>query len=242
MPDLHYENPELAELYDVFSGWSKDRDFYLSLAGDEPLRILDVGCGTGLLCNALAGIGHSVTGVDPAAAMLDLARQQPRGDGIEWIEATAQDFSTASRFDLAIMTGHAFQVLLSDDEVSSALRNVHRHLAAGGRFVFESRNPAVDWRSRWNHDRSRMIGGQEVREVSRLIGFQGDRLRFELRYEFAGRTEIVPSELRFLSWREIEARLTEAGLRAGRIMGDWNGGPFNELGSLEIIIEARRAG
>ena len=33
MPDDHYENPRLAEIYDVSSPWSIDRDFYLSLAG-----------------------------------------------------------------------------------------------------------------------------------------------------------------------------------------------------------------
>jgi 2-polyprenyl-3-methyl-5-hydroxy-6-metoxy-1,4-benzoquinol methylase len=68
--DAHYENPKLAEIYDDGNGWSIDRDFYLSLAGDRPIRILDLGCGTGLICDAYAAKGHFVTGVDPAASML----------------------------------------------------------------------------------------------------------------------------------------------------------------------------
>ena len=74
--DEHYINPKLAEIYDLDSPWSKDRDFYLSLAGDVQKRILDLGCGTGLLCDAYAAKGHNVTGVDPAEAMLKIARQK----------------------------------------------------------------------------------------------------------------------------------------------------------------------
>lgn len=48
MPDLHYEHPDLAEIYDLDSGWSVDRDFYLDLASGSPKQVLDLGCGTGL--------------------------------------------------------------------------------------------------------------------------------------------------------------------------------------------------
>lgn len=59
MPDEHYENPKLAAVYDVFCPWGVDRDFYLSLAGEPPQHVLDLGCGTGLLCEAYAARGHN---------------------------------------------------------------------------------------------------------------------------------------------------------------------------------------
>ncbi|MGH2487523.1 MAG: class I SAM-dependent methyltransferase, partial [Ktedonobacterales bacterium] len=34
------------------------------LAGSRPLRVLDLGCGTGFLALLLAGLGHTVTGLD----------------------------------------------------------------------------------------------------------------------------------------------------------------------------------
>ncbi|MDD9901135.1 MAG: hypothetical protein OXT65_09180 [Alphaproteobacteria bacterium] len=52
MVDAHYVNPKLAEVYDYDSGWGEDRTFYLNLAGAPPQDILDLGCGTGLLCDA----------------------------------------------------------------------------------------------------------------------------------------------------------------------------------------------
>jgi len=241
MGDLHYEEPALAELYDVFCGWSEDRDYYLGLAGANRLAILDLGCGTGLLCDAWAANGHAVTGVDPAGAMLDIARRKPHASRVEWVRAPAQNFRSDKRFDLIVMTGHAFQVLLTDAAVAAALETVRRHLGPGGRFVFETRNPGIDWRPLWDHDTARAVDGRTVREVTRLIGIDGDRLRFELHFAFAGKSVVVPSELRFLSRAGIEGRLASAGLAVERLTGDWQGGSFVEDASREIIVEARHA-
>jgi ubiquinone/menaquinone biosynthesis C-methylase UbiE len=46
------------------------------LAGPTPLSVLDVGCGTGFLALLFAELGHSVTGVDLAPGMLNVARQK----------------------------------------------------------------------------------------------------------------------------------------------------------------------
>src|SRR5205809_4388783 len=47
-----------------------------NVAGPTPLSILDVGCGTGFLALLFAELGHSVTGIDLAPGMLNLARQK----------------------------------------------------------------------------------------------------------------------------------------------------------------------
>jgi hypothetical protein len=45
VPDLHFEHPRLATVYDA-GGWSADRDFHLAQADSSRERILDFGCGT----------------------------------------------------------------------------------------------------------------------------------------------------------------------------------------------------
>jgi ubiquinone/menaquinone biosynthesis C-methylase UbiE len=50
--------------------------------------VLDVGCGTGALCSVLKGKGLSVTGIDPAIKMLDIARNQPENKGILFLKAS----------------------------------------------------------------------------------------------------------------------------------------------------------
>jgi ubiquinone/menaquinone biosynthesis C-methylase UbiE len=46
------------------------------LAGPTPISVLDVGCGTGFLALLFAELGHSVTGIDLAPGMLNIARQK----------------------------------------------------------------------------------------------------------------------------------------------------------------------
>lgn len=69
--------------------------------------ICDVGCGTGALCSVLAGRGHEVTGIDPAARMLSVARKKAPSSSVTFIQANAlEGLPFADRaFDLVI-TSH----------------------------------------------------------------------------------------------------------------------------------------
>jgi hypothetical protein len=61
-----------------------------------------------------------------------------RRTGIEWVDATAASMAFDGEFDLAVMTGHAFQLLVGDDELRASVTAIRRALAHGGRFVFEA--------------------------------------------------------------------------------------------------------
>jgi SAM-dependent methyltransferase len=237
---LHYEHPRLAALYDVDSGWSRDRDFYLALAGDGRKRILDLGCGTGLICNAYAALGHDVTGADPSKAMLDVARRTPQGGRVEWVQCFAQDFRSEKRFNLMIMTGHAFQVLLEEGDISATFAVLREHLAQDGLIVFESRNPAIDWRARWDDGVFDFdIDGIAVRETRSVLSVANQRICFDTRYTFPDEVLVSSSELLFLSREEIESHVRAAGLRLEKVLGDWDGGTFHPLHSDEMIFFVR---
>lgn len=60
--------------------------FGRSLLTSRPLaglRVLDIGCGAGLLSEALARHGAAVTGVDPAERNISIARAHARSSGLE---------------------------------------------------------------------------------------------------------------------------------------------------------------
>jgi ubiquinone/menaquinone biosynthesis C-methylase UbiE len=239
MLDKHYENPKLAEVYDLDSPWSIDRDFYLSLAGTPPQRILDLGCGTGLLTDAYAAKGHEVTAVDPSRAMLEVARRKPHAGRIEWVESSAQSYQSDTRFDLIVMTGHAFQALLDDSDIMATLGVMRRHLKQAGRVVFESRNPSIDWAGRWNYETAFEHGGGVVRESRRFIKTVNARMTFELLYEFPDESVVSTSELRFSCRGEIEERVTASGLRVDKLFGGWHSERFDEVSSAEMIFFLR---
>jgi len=83
----------IAPVYAWFYGWQKKR--FSALMDNLPPSVklvlhgsvLDVGCGTGALCAALYEKGLQVSGVDPAARMLAVARKKSDGLPIQFIEA-----------------------------------------------------------------------------------------------------------------------------------------------------------
>ncbi|MGH6926553.1 MAG: class I SAM-dependent methyltransferase [Propylenella sp.] len=239
--DAHYEIAELVELYDVACGWSPDRDFYLALAGAAPIAVLDLGCGTGLLCDAYAVRNHEVTGVDPSPAMLAVAQRKPNASVITWVQASAQDHRSDQKFDLEIMTGHAFQTLLDDADILRAFETMRAHLNPGGLIVFESRNPGFDWRSVWDRDKMLEHSGLRIVERSRLLELEDGRLTFELTYLFPEKTLVSRSVLNFPTRAKVLALLSESGLSVEAVLGDWDGTPFDEGASREMIFLARAA-
>lgn len=226
MPDDIYTNGDLPALYDALNPAGEDTAFYVGVAG-SPKRVLDIGCGTGLLACMLAERGHAVTGVEPARAMLDIARHRRGGEAVKWIEGDARSLDLGETFDLIIMTGHVFQVFLTDDEVRAVLSVAHAHLAGGGRLIFESRNPAVKaWESWTPENTARTVSVAGVGEVAvqhRLISVDGDLVVFETDHCFqrTDETFVNRSTLRFLPQADIENHLRDAGFARITWYGDW---------------------
>jgi hypothetical protein len=65
-----------------------------------------------------AGHPGRLCGLDPAGGMLNQARQRP---DIEWVHGDLSSVQWEREFGLVVMTGHAFQELVEDDEVRRPL-------------------------------------------------------------------------------------------------------------------------
>ncbi len=150
MRNAEFNDPRLVVVYDAAYGWARDDDFFLSVAGETPaVRVLDLGCGTGRLALGLSAGGHTVTGVDPAAASLAAARAKPGAERVTWIEGTSQVLPDAA-FDAAVMTSHVAQFMVTDDEWRRTLADLGRALVPGGRLAFDSRDPRARKWEDWN--------------------------------------------------------------------------------------------
>ena len=71
----------------------------------EGLRILDVGCGGGLLCEPLSRLGAQVTGIDAAEKNIRIAELHAAQSGLEidYRHASAEDLAAAgARFDVVL--------------------------------------------------------------------------------------------------------------------------------------------
>jgi SAM-dependent methyltransferase len=242
--DRQFSDAGLAALYDLFCPWGEDFDFYLPqvMAAES---VLDVGCGTGLLLHGARQAGHTgrLCGLDPAAGMLEQARKRP---GIEWIEGDLSSVAFEGEFDLVVMTGHAFQVLVGDDELRVALAAVRTALREQGRFAFETRNPLARAWERWTPAHAveaTDASGAVVRmahEVDEPV--DGETVSFTTTFTSRSweRAEVSRSTLRFLGTASLASFLSSAGFVVQEQFGDWDRRPLTAT-SPEIISIVRPA-
>src|SRR5579864_8416243 len=104
MPDALFAEPRLAAIYDALEGERPDLEAYAALVDELGARsVLDIGCGTGTFACLLASRGLEVTGADPAAASLDVARRKPGADWARWALVDAASLPSGHA-DIATMT------------------------------------------------------------------------------------------------------------------------------------------
>ena len=244
--DRLFADSGLAALYDQMCPRAQraDFDFYLPLIMSAK-SVLDVGCGTGALLQEARDAGHAgrLCGLDPAAGMLAQARKRT---DIEWILGDLASTHWDSEFDLVVMTGHAFQVLIEDDELRRSLAAIRSALTDDGRFVFETRNRLArawdDWTPE-NPIEFADTGGVKVRMTRSVTAAVDDRL-VSFTHTFTSprwnQPQVSTSTLRFFDAASLLPFLVDAGLSIEEQFGDWNRTPVTAT-SPEIITIARRA-
>lgn len=244
MPNEGFDDPRLVALYDVECPWGPDDDFFLAVANETPnARVLDLGCGTGRLTIALADAGHTVTGVDPARGSLDLARAKPGADRVTWVAGTAADIPNGT-YDVAFMTSHVAQFLVTDEEWTQALRHLANAIRPGGRLVFDSRDPADRRWERWNPTDSYRhvdLNGEDVTAWTEVTDVTDGAVTFTHHYAFPdGDERTSTSTLRFRTEAEIRAALTNAGFAVERLYGGWHREPVGQSPDGELLVIATR--
>jgi SAM-dependent methyltransferase len=245
-PVAVYSDADAAALYDLLNPWDGTRypsdAFYhdLVLAADA---VLDVGCGTGSMLHQARESGHlgRLVGLEPDRAMLDRAR---RRSDIEWVAGVAAEAAWDREFDLATMTGHAFQCLVGDDELRASLTAIRAALGEGGRFAFETRHPQARAWEDWNPSNASEVvdvAGRRVRVWHQVEEVVGDVVTFtEATSDPDGSVlRVDRASLRFLDVPVLGAFLAGVGLAIEAQYGDWHRGPITDA-SREIITIARR--
>lgn len=244
MVDHQFSDVRLAALYDLFYPWEERDDvaFYMPMLMSAP-SVLDVGCGTGALLKRARESGHNgrLCGLDPARGMLEQARR--RAD-IEWVAGDLGSAEWKGEFDLVVMTGHAFQVLVDDEAIRASLAAIRRCLTDDGRFAFETRNPLAQAWETWTPDNVDEIvdaSGAVIRMQHAVeLPVHGDVVSFVTTYTSPSwdHPEQSRSVLRFLSADALLTFLSDAGLSVVEQFGEWDGQPLTET-STEIITIAR---
>jgi len=134
MAEARYDG--LAQWYERFRPALADHelDALRRLLGPGGGRCLDVGCGTGVSTEAVAGLGWSVLGVDVSADLLEAARAR----GLEVIKAPAEALPLEdASFDAAV----SFWTHTDIDDFPVAVAEVARVLRPRAPFVYVGMHP-----------------------------------------------------------------------------------------------------
>ena len=199
---LELDTPELARHYEQVS---VDRQFRagqvliqrLALHAGE--RVLDVGCGTGLLAEHVAdvvGERGSVVGVDPLRYRIEIARRKDRRN-LQFLVGDAHDLGdfTEQTFDVVYLNA-VFHWL---KDKPRALQGIHRVLAPGGRLGIST--GSREHVNQLQEIRRRVLARAPYRDYPEAEAGFADRVSAdELRAQLEGagfervRVDVVPHE------------------------------------------------
>jgi len=240
-----FSDPRLVALYDKLNPFGDDSEFFCKQIEKLGARtVIDLGCGTGLLTCVLAKRGYEMTGIEPSAAMLEIARGKPYADQIKWIQGSFEQMK-GLRADMVLMTSHVAQFFLEDKEWQAMLKAAHHALKPGGHFVFDIRRltnpPFVRWPTEDNRRTLKDTDAGSVERWFTLIRREGKRVRYELHYFFvqSGEEVVSVNELVFRSQEDITHELSDAGFTVETVYGDWDGSLANPT-SPEMIFVAKK--
>ncbi len=123
-----------SELIDRHVAW-----IHQELLGEQPSKVLDLGCGPGLYSSRSARLGHTCTGVDYSPASIVFAREQDKGEGLActYVE---QDLRKAElgveQYDLAMLLFGEFNIF-RPAHIRQILTKANRALVHGGLLLLE---------------------------------------------------------------------------------------------------------
>ncbi|WP_433292601.1 class I SAM-dependent methyltransferase [Actinoplanes sp. CA-030573] len=207
------------------------------LALEPGMTVLDVGCGHGVLANALAARGCQVTGLDSSAVFLDRARAS---SDVDFVLGDMRELpsSWTARFDRVVNWSTAFGYF--DDPVNRAvLAEMARVLRPGGRLAMDLDNltsylPALTP----SRVTARRPNGDMLVDVHDLdpLTMRLSVTRTVLR---DGRARTLTFVKRLFAFPELRDWFETAGLTDVRGHGE-DGGPLT-AGSHRMVLAARRA-
>jgi len=166
--------------------------YYLLLLSHQdihPLRILDVCCGTGTMCEMLTREGFELAGFDLAPGMIEEARKKAARKRLK-IRYEVQDAATA---DMGETYGAAFSFfdslnnIIDRDRLQMAFKRVAAHLDPGGSFIFDV-NTAYAFEEQ--------LFDQKDLRINK-------KLRYDWRGEWDAVTELITVHMKFW-WMEQE--------------------------------------
>ena len=141
------------------------------------LKILDVGCGGGIICEPLARLGAKVTGIDFAPNNIIAAKIHSKKNKlkINYINKDIEKSKLDEKFDIILM----FEVLEHLDNWKKTIKNIKKNLNKNGLIIISTINRnllsklfainiaenILNWIPKGTHDYNKLIKPEELKKI-----------------------------------------------------------------------------
>jgi SAM-dependent methyltransferase len=237
----------LADLYDevvvdpVFSQWTQFLDDRWARPPHPVTRVLDVGCGTGLLAAELVALGYDVVGIDGSQPMLDRARLR-LGTHVPLERSVLPTLPHLGTFDAAVSTFDTLNYLTPRD-FALTLRGLARVLHPGGWLVFDLHTPELlEVIASEPHSRGEESGWSYVLDSTVDRAEATCRTRFVAHQLESGATVEETHEQHVFSDDEVHTRLDEAGFEVVEVVDEYTDAARSERTLRATWVARRRSG
>lgn len=123
------------EMYQHVFDYDKEFHFYDSiLKAKNCQKILEIGCGSGMLARRFLENGYDYLGLDLFNEMLDIARREVKSD--RFVQCDMRNLSFDQPFDAILITGRSISYVIENQGILDTLKGVHQSLKENGLFVF----------------------------------------------------------------------------------------------------------
>lgn len=251
-----------AEFYDHVGPYAErpDPTFYVEEATKARGPVLEIGCGTGRVLIPIARAGVEITGLDLSPHMLRVCRARLAREPEEvrarvtLIEGDMRRFDLGRAFALATIPFRPFQHLITVEDQLACLAAIRRHLADGGRLVFDIFNPSLahlvddskfeEW---GDEPEFAMPDGRRVRRRFRTIErnhfdqYQDIELIYYVTHPDGREERLVHRfKMRHLFRWEAEHLLARAGFEVEAVHADFERNPYGSTYPGDLIFVARK--
>ena len=141
------------------------------------LKILDVGCGGGIICEPLSRLGAKVTGIDFAPNNIIAAKIHSKKNKlkINYINKDIEKAKLEEKFDIILM----FEVLEHLDNWKKTIKNIKKNLNKNGLIIISTINRnllsklfainiaenILHWIPKGTHDYNKLIKPEELKKI-----------------------------------------------------------------------------
>jgi SAM-dependent methyltransferase len=123
------------EMYQHIFDYDKEYGFYDTLLKQQKCRkILEIGCGTGMLARRFLKDGYQYLGLDLFSEMLDIARSEVKSQ--RFVQGDMRNLSFDREFEAVLITGRSIAYVTDNKDIMDTLAGINKSLTDKGLLVF----------------------------------------------------------------------------------------------------------